>query len=366
MPRRPARPPLPDGEVALLRAGELTAAQRSAWSTLQLADPDLASPFFRPELTLAAAAADPRVEVAVISRAGRPVAFFPFRRGRGETGTPVAGGLSDYHGVIAERGLELDALALVRACGLRAWHFDHVPAAQHPFAAHATGGAPSPYLDLRDGFDAYSQARRAAGSQGVRQALRRGRALAREVGALRFEAADADSAALERVLALKSAQYRASGKLDVLASPAVTGLLAALHGERGSDFAGMLSTLHAGDRLVAAHLGLRSRTIWHYWLPAYDPAFGHYAPGLVLLLEMARAAERLGLERIDLGKGSEPYKARFATGEVPLLEGSVTDSRLHGAAHALKLGADGLARRSRAGTRALEAARAAKRRLGRG
>ena len=30
---------------------------------------------------------------------------------------------------------------------------------------------------------------------------------------------------------------------------------------------------NGGERLVAAHLGMRSRTVWHYWFPAYDPAF---------------------------------------------------------------------------------------------
>ena len=34
-------------------------------------------------------------------------------------------------------------------------------------------------------------------------------------------------------------------------------------------------------------------------------------------------AEALGLKRIDLGKGDEPYKRWLMTGEVPLLEGVI-------------------------------------------
>lgn len=88
-------------------------------------------------------------------------------------------------------------------------------------------------------------------------------------------------------------------------------------------FGGMLSVLYAGDKVVAAHFGMRSRKVWHYWWPAYNPDFARYSPGVGLLLEMARSARPLGVETIDLGKGGQPYKQRLKNASVSLAEGTV-------------------------------------------
>ena len=55
---------------------------------------------------------------------------------------------------------------------------------------------------------------------------------------------------------------------------------------------------------------------------------GPYSPGLVLLVEAARAAEALGIRRIDLGKGAKDYKSSFMSGAIPLAEGCVAVSPL--------------------------------------
>ena len=88
----------------------------------------------------------------------------------------------------------------------------------------------------------------------------------------------------------------------------------------------MLSTLHFGDTLVAAHFGLRSGTVLHWWFPVYDPAFAGFAPGWIMLRELAMAAPELGLDRIDLGRGDDEYKRRARTGEIEVAAGDVTGS----------------------------------------
>jgi hypothetical protein len=85
----------------------------------------------------------------------------------------------------------------------------------------------------------------------------------------------------------------------------------------------MLSLLYAGDRLVAGHFGMRSRTVWHYWFPAYDAEMAKYSPGLILLLKMAEYAPSIGLRTIDLGKGMCLYKERLMSAAVPLASGSI-------------------------------------------
>lgn len=86
-------------------------------------------------------------------------------------------------------------------------------------------------------------------------------------------------------------------------------------------FAGILSTLHAGDRLIAAELGLRSRRVWHGWIPAYAHDLATYSPGHVLFLHMLRTSGSLGVTQIDLGKGMYLYKRRLMTDTIAIAEG---------------------------------------------
>jgi CelD/BcsL family acetyltransferase involved in cellulose biosynthesis len=309
--------------IDVLAGAELSAQHARRWSDLQLADPDLASPFFRPEFAAAVADARRDVFVAVVEEAGTPVGFFPFQRGPWGAGKPLGGPLSDYHGAILERSAELDPVALLRACGLRVWDFTHLVASQEPFRRYHARLHASPVMDLSAGFAAYHRSKSSAGSMVIAQADRKARKLGREVGALRFVADDPDPAALRRLMRWKSDQYRRTNVTDTFASRWRADLIERIHATHAPAFAGVLSTLHAGERLVAAHLGMRSRDALHWWFPAYDPQFARFSPGLVLLMQLARSLEQWGVRTIDLGVGDEPYKRRLMTASVPLAQGAV-------------------------------------------
>ena len=140
--------------IRVLEPAGLTAELQAAWSDIQRADPEVESPYFRPEFTLAVADIRSDVRIAVIETADGPAAFFPFQPSRLGAGRPVGGRLSDYHGLIARPGLALTPGQLLRGCGLRSWAFDHLPASQSVFAGQWTATGESPCLDLSRGFDA--------------------------------------------------------------------------------------------------------------------------------------------------------------------------------------------------------------------
>ena len=50
---------------------------------------------------------------------------------------------------------------------------------------------------------------------------------------------------------------------------------------------------------------------------------GPHFKGGILLLRLAEEAATTGVRHIDLGKGDDVYKQSFATGGIPLVEGSV-------------------------------------------
>jgi CelD/BcsL family acetyltransferase involved in cellulose biosynthesis len=306
--------------VRVLPARELGPAEIARWSELARATPLYRNPFFRPEFTQAVARVRP-VRVAVIEDAGAVAGFFPFEVGRRRAARPVGWPYSDYHGPLLDAAATIDARELVRACGVSAWSFDHLPAAIAAFDPHVRGRGASPYLDLSDGFERYLDGRRSRSD--IRGALRKGRKLAREVGPLRLVAHSDDPELLARTIDWKRAQYAETGVRDVLADTGARDLLGRVQAARGADFAGALSVLYAGDVVAALHLGLRSGEVWHSWFPAYNPDLDRYSPGLVLMLELASAAPALGIREIDLGKGEARYKLALATGSVALNEGSV-------------------------------------------
>jgi CelD/BcsL family acetyltransferase involved in cellulose biosynthesis len=169
------------------------------------------------------------------------------------------------------------------------------------------------------------------------QARRRLAKADREIGPVRFVADTIDEDALAQVIALKRAQYAATGARDYFAVPERVALMTALLHTRAKDFAGILSTVHVGDTLMAAHFGIRSENILHWWFPVYDPAYGNLAPGWILLRELIVAAPELGIDRIDLGRGDDEYKRRAKTGEVLVCQATLTRSgtrrMLHEARH---------------------------------
>jgi CelD/BcsL family acetyltransferase involved in cellulose biosynthesis len=310
-------------KVEVVPAGALTADQLARWSQIQQSDAALESPFFSPQFTRIVAVARDDVYVGVLEHDGRTVGFFPFQLGRWGAGRPVGWTISDYQGVVAERCAAWDAKELIRACGLKVWKFDHVIAVQPQFHPFGQTRRESPVIDVSVGFDTYLRERRDAGVGEISAAQRKMRKLEREQGDLRFERHVADPGALATLLRWKTDQYLRTGIADKFSHPWIRQVLELVHTSEDESFAGMLSLLFAGDRVVAAHLGMRSNSVWHYWFPAYDPEFARYSPGLTLLLKMAEQAPSLGIRAIDLGKGDERYKRSLMSGTVTLIEGRV-------------------------------------------
>lgn len=313
--------------ISLIQARDLTEAQVRRWSEIQQASSHLQSPFFRPEFTQAVTAARGGVEVALVKRGTEIVGFLPFQRRCRWLGRPVAAGLNDFQGIICEDACLVDPQQLLRECGLLTWKFDHQIVAQSAMETHSWHHHPSPYLNLTDGFAAFV-ANRGSASHRIRGTQRKLRKLEREQGPIRFVAHSTDPRVFQFLRERKSAQWRRTGGADVFAIPWTSNLLQWLNGEQNPNCCGMLSALYSGDRLIAAHQGLRSNSVLHAWFTTYDPSLARYSPGWLLFLRLAQEANSLGIDRIELGAGPEPYKKSLESGATMLACGSVTLSPL--------------------------------------
>ena len=301
---------------------DLTTEEIAAWSAIQRAEPQVASPYFRPEFTEAVAAVRDDVEVAVLEENGGPIGFFPFQRSRWHTGGPVGGRLSDFQGLIAPAFVTIDPLELLRACRLKAWRFDHLLSQQQSFAPFAWRLAESPYVDLTDGVDAYF-ARRENDVRLRSEFRRKSRLLARDIGPLRYEENGADRKLISTLIEWKSAQYRRSRIPNIFDFDWVHRLFDRILECHGEDFSCHVSAVYAGDEVAAIHFGMRSGAVLHLWFPAYNVELARYSPGYLHSIEWIKAAAADGIRRIDLGKGPEAYKRRIMSGAASVAEGAV-------------------------------------------
>lgn len=308
-------------DVDVVHPGELGPAELDAWRGLQATRPEWANPFLAPEFTVAVGRVRPAARVAVLSERGGTVGFFPFETGPFGFGAPIAAGLTDCQGIVHAPDLDWDPQLLLRRCGLAIWEFDHLVSGLAPLDPYVVRREPSPVIDLRGGFDAYRASR---SRSRIRELGRQQRKIGRERGETRFVYDSDDRDALHTLLGWKSAQYRRTGRADRFAHRWIVELVETLFATRNEGFSGLFSVLYAGDAPVAGHFGLRSPQILPAWFPAYDHDVARYAPGLLLHLELIRAAADDGIEQIDFGRGAKEYKEWLKTGDITVAEGRVT------------------------------------------
>ncbi|MER7400419.1 GNAT family N-acetyltransferase [Streptomyces sp. NPDC000151] len=316
-------------DISVYRPGELSGADRAAWTAVQsqahlLGAPVLGNPFLAPEFALAVGRCRRGVRVAVIREDGEPAAFLPFQRSALGVGRAIGLGVSDAQGLVHRPGFQWEARELLHACGLAVLEFDHLVEGQKPFEAQPLQPFPSPVIDVDQGFETYMARLRKQSPKFTRTTLAKERKLGRDVGEVRYVHDERDPAVLRRLIDWKSAQYRRTGRSDRFARPWITHLVEQLFHTRTDSFAGVLSVLYAGERPVAAHFGLRSERVLACWFPAYDPEFAKFSPGLILHLRMAEGAAADSMAYLDLGRGEKEYKDSFKTREIQVSEGWVT------------------------------------------
>lgn len=298
---------------------ELGSFELDRWRAIRSLCPDLDNPFLSPEFTLAVGRTRPEARVAVVEDGERIVAFFPFERRSFGLGVSIGAGLSDCQAIICEPEIDLDVQELLAECGLAAWRFDHLVAAERAVVGPSATECTSPIIDLTVDFNAYL----AGEGRHSRTIFQKERKLAREIGPVRFGFGVNDDDALGRMMVWKSDQYRRTGRPDRFSSRSTVQLVRELAKTSEPDLTGTLMTLHAGDRLVAVEFSLRSETTLAGWFTAHDCEFSRYSPGSIRTLRTIEAAGLAGLQRYDLGKGEEEYKQRLKTGDLQVCVGWV-------------------------------------------
>ena len=135
----------------------------------------------------------------------------------------------------------------------------------------------------------------------------------------------------ETLLNWKNAQLKRSGQPEIWARPWVRAVLERTFAAREAHFSGVLFTMHAGERLVAANFMLRSHGVMHDWVVAHDNAFDSYSPGLQLARWAVGWAGDNGVAEVEFGIGDSQYKRQLSTTQRMLEWGVVSGGSMSGA-----------------------------------
>jgi CelD/BcsL family acetyltransferase involved in cellulose biosynthesis len=175
----------------------------------------------------------------------------------------------------------------------------------------ARDGTPAPYVDWSrfpqwSAFEAHVAARRASLDHDSKRKRRR---LEERFGPLRYRWDDRRPSVFDTALAWKSAQYARSRLRDGLAVPQNVAMFRELC-RRGVV---VVSSLSAGERVVAVHLGALWQRRFFSWVPAYDREATVLSPGRLLLEHLLLESHGRGDAEFDFLLGDEPYKYHYAT-----------------------------------------------------
>ncbi|QDV05193.1 hypothetical protein Poly30_06890 [Planctomycetes bacterium Poly30] len=351
VPAEPTRSPGSPGRpvsyrlFALKGSESLSHELRAAWQAAlqdQHVRGGFASPFLGPTLAATMASVRPDVRLIVGFVGDEPRRFLPVHvSGRGRA-RPLGGRLCDVHGPVGALDPGGFREMLIGA-GLRSWSFRRCPQRDVLSPSFVFEETTSHLIRTDQGVEGLRSGGLLGSTSQLKQALRKERKLAKEIGPLRFEYDHQDREILAQLLAWKADQRLRSGSYNILQEGWAADTVQSLHDvvDREDpaqlDGRGRMSVLWAGDHVVAAHFGLADERRMHWWIPTYAPLFAAHSPGLSLLLHLIRECHARGIEVLELGHGDERYKSGFATGSQALYSGAVDRSSVR-----LALGATGV------------------------
>jgi CelD/BcsL family acetyltransferase involved in cellulose biosynthesis len=310
----------------LIAVNELDAADAVLWRDWQMSTPRLRAPTLSAAYLKTLAASRPDVRIVRFSRSDSP-AFLGIHDTQAEW---RAAGLlfNDWQALIRAPDADPDVAYLTAIPDLTvgSWRADVEPIAIEGRLDPVPGYA----VALKNGLDDYLNDRRKQVSDHIKKIRRRQRALEEAKGPVRLVWPDANPVARHQLLAWKSAQFRRTGRHDILSSRWLRAFIDAAFHSTDDDCRAELATLYAGDTLIAAEVGFTGLGVNQSWLAAYDQDAARFGPGTLLLQHLIEAAPSRHINHVDLGPGHGGYKQYFANETYTVLSGRlVTHRRPH-------------------------------------
>ncbi|WP_084399977.1 GNAT family N-acetyltransferase [Henriciella aquimarina] len=314
-----ATPLPPDMTCRLVRYGDLTAADLDKWRMLCRTHETYDSALLQPEFAYLVACVRDDVRIALYETNERLDAVLAIHLRPDGLARPLGAPFSDYSGPVFHPSSQLVLPDMLSAAGIAAYD---APATPDPWSRI---DPPADMLEQPESEDSHVirlngvspatllETQRAAHPKRFKNFRRLASQIQRDIGELQLSWGRPDETTLETLLAFKSEQYRASGYVDLTTATQSRRLLQAV----ATSEHGFCLSLKVKDTLVSGHFGVKVGTAFHPWIAAFNPAFGHYSPGNLLLLNALQSLDRMGIETYDLANGHDHYKKYFANASRP-------------------------------------------------
>ena len=307
----------------------LSAHEIAAWENLCATLPHLSSPFLSPHYARAVSEAGIDARICVIYHNQTICGFLPYQfrsHLSAWTGTaePVGGEMTDYFGLIAAPGFSIASRRLLQLAKLNYLGFSHLDESQLDYGLIAEQPRIGLRIRLPRDIDRPLEALLHDSQKYLKDSERRKRQLVKEVGPIEFtlDVRNGRMQILNELIQRKRSQYMRTKAPDALESPWKRHLLQQLSQYEFDSCRGILSTLSAGGKWVAAHFGILGNGILQYWLPVYNPEYAKYAPGRLLIHHIIEMSSTAGIHTIDRGEGDTSSKRELANEEHRLLRGA--------------------------------------------
>ncbi len=314
----------------VVRPADLLAGDIAAWRAMQAVEPAFGNPLLGPAFAQAVGAVRDDARVAVFRRDGEAAGFLAFHRRPSGFARPIGAPFCDYHALVCDPAAGLTAGEALAAAGLGRLRLTGLVDPFGQFQDAVAERACAHRIILPDTAQAYLESLRTRSQNRFKNHRRYRRALETDLGPVRLVAHDAGLAAFETLMDWKRQQIAQTGVHDFLGPDWTKALMRQLFETRGDDFEGLMVSLYAGERLVAAHFGVREGGWYHPWIGAIDPALKSYSPGLVHQMEAIAAMTELGLRVYDLGASNDHWKQMFSSDRFEVGSGLATAPSLGG------------------------------------
>ena len=309
----------------IVRFCDLSQDDLRQWETMVDSVQGYESPFFHPHFTRIVSRHRNDVFVILEREADAIQLVLPVHKS-GRTAFPIGAPFSDYHGPVVSPDWDGHLGYILQNVNISHYRFTSLYDLKNRFVDLASETDGTFVCDISSGSAAYFENQRNLFPKHAKKMRRLNRKIQREVGQSTFCFDDKDNAAWDTLMTWKRAQYRSTGRHDVLAPDWVRSMFLDLWNDGVEGCHGIFHTLKIDGHLVAGEFNLASKHTLHGWIPAYDHQYSSYTPGFLLQDQIISTAADEGIREYDLGVSAGHYKKYYSQFQLPVLRGTAHGS----------------------------------------
>lgn len=292
---------------------DLSEKELGVWRKILAEQPEYRSPYLSPAWANLVNRVRSDSKVVVFSKDSNPIGFLPVQQSHNHIALPLGGPICDYQSLIALPGHKFDMRLALDALNVQRIDFTGLLDAHGCCAPHIKSQDSGMIVDISNGWEAYQENRRNAGSSVLKRTRKKFKKMKSECPNVTFEAFTNNRSDFDTLMQWKRDQWKRTKSIDVMSKPWVSQVISDSFDMSEHGFGGELFTLKADGELVAALYALKLDKVLHAWFVGYSRDYETYSPGLILFVETLRAMAEEGYETLDLGGGEYRFKHSLST-----------------------------------------------------